>query len=107
MATESNTGGESGALGTRLLAYRSPIAAAIALVLVAGLLLGLEALSVPLEAGDTLRVAGAEAIAGGEQVYTAYSGLWLTIRALLGAYIVFVVVLISALALVVWKEVLG
>jgi len=102
--TTSST--DSGSLRGRLLGYQSHIAAGLALALVAGVLAALEAVSVPLEAGQTLREAGAEAIAGGEPAYTAYSGVWLAVRGLLGLYIVFVVILISALAFVVWKEVL-
>ncbi len=107
VATESAGASDRGALTERLLRYRSHVAAVLAIVVVVGLLAALESLSVPLEAGETLRLAGSAAIAGDEPTYTAYSGLWLGLRALLGAYIVFVVLLISALALVVWKEVLG
>lgn len=107
MATEPAGTADHDGLAGRLLRYRSHIAAVLTLALVVGLLAALEAISVPLEAGETLRLAGSAAIAGGEPTYTAYSDLWLGLRALLGAYIVFVVLLISALALVVWKEVLG
>ena len=105
MATDS-TGTKSQSIRGRLLRYQSHIAAVMAAVVVGAMLAALEAVSVPLEAGQTLRESGAAALAGGEPVYTAYSGVWLAVRALLGLYIVFVVIIISALALVVWKEVL-
>lgn len=82
------------------------IAAAVTVAIVGAVLLALEAVSVPLGAGETLREPAGSVIAGGEPVYNAADGYWLAVRGLLGAYIVFVALLISALALAVWKEVL-
>lgn len=107
MASEQ---GSIGASPSRLGPAGSPlhvaIAAVITVVIVAGVLLALEWLSIPLGTGETLREPAGGVIVGSEQLYTAASGLWLAVRALLGAYIVFVALLISALALAVWKEVL-
>lgn len=107
MTTESTSGGTGDDPPSTVARYQVPLAGLIAVGIVLAILLALESISVPLEAGETLRQSGSAAIAGGEQLYTAYSGLWLGVRALLGAYIVFVAVLISALAFSTWKEVLA
>lgn len=107
MTTESNSERAGDGAPSVLTRYQPHVAGAIAIAIVLAILLALESISVPLETGEILREAGGQAIVGGEQTYTAYSGLWLGVRALLGAYIVFVAVLISALAFSTWKEVLA
>lgn len=98
---------DGGGLSAAIARYRSHLAAVVAVAIVAALLLALDAVAVPLETGYTLRAAGGSAIAGGEPVYDAYAGLWLAVRAIMGAYIAFVAVFISVLAFATWKEVLG
>lgn len=95
-------GGNTGAI----VRYRSQIAAVVAVATVAVVLLALDAVAVPLETGDTLRATGSTAIAGGGSFYNEYAGLWLAVRAIVGAYIVFVAAFISVLAVATWKEVL-
>lgn len=97
---------DGGGIGDAIARYRTPIAAAVAVATVAVVLFALDAIAVPLETGTTLRAPGSAAIAGGESVYDAYAGVWLAVRAVLGAYIAFVAVFISMLAFATWKEVL-
>lgn len=85
--------------------YRAVVAGVLAIVVVAGVLLWLDGLAIPLAEAPILRE-GSAAITGGEITYNAYEGLWLVVRALLGLYIAFVAVLISAFAFVTWTEVL-
>lgn len=97
---------DGGGITGSIARYRSHIAAVLAVAIVAVMLFALDAIAVPLEAGDTLRATGSAAIAGGEAVYNEYAGIWLAVRAIMGAYIVFVAVFISVLAFATWKEVL-
>ncbi|MDR5671742.1 hypothetical protein AArcCO_1941 [Halalkaliarchaeum sp. AArc-CO] len=97
---------DGGGISGTIAQYRSQIAAVLTVVVVAVVLFALDAIAVPLETGETLRVAGSAAIAGGDSVYNQYAGLWLAVRATMGAYIVFVAVFISVLAFATWKEVL-
>lgn len=96
---------QTGRLRRTLYQYRVSVSAVLAVAVVAGLLLWLDGLAVPLAEAPVLRE-GSAAITGGEMSYNAYEGLWLLVRALLGLYIGFVAVLISAFAIVSWKEVL-
>lgn len=82
------------------------IAAILAVTFVAVLLFLLNGMTDPLWAGDVVRMTGGAAIAGGESVYSQSVGLWLAVRTIMGAYIVFVAVFISILAISTWKEVL-
>ena len=101
--TSTRQGGDD--LRGTIYRYRSYIAGVVAIAIVAGLLLWLDGTSVPLAEAPILRE-GSVAITGGEMTYSAYEGLWLVVRALLGLYIAFVAVLISAFAFMSWKEVL-
>lgn len=94
-----------GELRQTLYRYRHVAAGLLAVVFVAGLLLWLDGISVPLAEAPVLRE-GSAAIIGGEMTFNAYEGLWLAVRALLGLYIAFVAVLISGFALASAKEVL-
>ncbi|MFW5921811.1 MAG: hypothetical protein ACOCRC_00750 [Halodesulfurarchaeum sp.] len=101
-STDVDGGGISGTLTDRT----GLIAAVLALSVVAVLLFVLDSIAVPLWFGDVLRTSGAAGIAGGESIYSQHVGLWLGVRAIMGAYIVFVAIFISILAISTWKEVL-
>lgn len=101
--TNAHQGGDD--LRGTIYRYRSYLAGVLAIVVVAAILLWLDGTSVPLAEAPILRE-GSAAITGGEMTYNAYEGLWLVVRALLGLYIAFVAVLISAFAFVTWTEVL-
>lgn len=101
-STDVDGGGISGTLTS----WSGLIAAVLAVSFVAVLLFLLNGMTVPLWAGDVMRMTGGAAIAGGESVYSQSVGLWLGVRAIMGAYIVFVAIFISVLAISTWKEVL-
>ena len=94
-----------GDLKRTLYRYRSPIAVVLAVALTVGLLAWLDSIAVPLAEAQVLRD-GSAAVTGGEMTYNAYEGLWLAVRALLGIYVAFVAVLVSAFVLVNATEVL-